>query len=133
MSYENKSNLSTDSNLGHNLGSGSGSGSHASGSGSAPMTMVYTNEQSKHHPQPLVNNQYVTYQQTIYKVPKFEFPKIRYDYGLPDYNRVYVDRSIYNPHINPYKIRDDRISQFFIGSATVLGLFLLYRILDKNK
>jgi hypothetical protein len=127
MSYENQTNLSAESNLGHNLGKGdTGSGSHSS----SPMTMVYTNEQPKHHPQPPVNNQYITYQQTTLEIPRFEYPKFRYDYGWPDYSYtrpLYIEK-----YPNPYR-EDDRISQFFIGSVTVVGLFILYRILDKHK
>ena len=134
MSYENH--LQTDKNLGHsnlghspstNLGNPS---SPANEVASAPISMVYTNQQQHHKPP--VNNQYITYQHTTMEIPRFEYPKFRYDYGWPDYSYtrpLYVER-----YPNPYKVReDDRISQFFIGSATVVGLFILYKILEKNK
>ena len=68
--------------------------------------------------------------------PNFQLPKFDYNYGWPDYKPsepIYKDRSqLYSP--SPCKIRDDdRISQFFFGSLTVVGLFIVYRILEKNK
>jgi hypothetical protein len=70
------------------------------------------------------------YPETVIKFPKFEFPKINYDYALPEYNYKKKEE-IYYP--NPYKFHDDSVSKFFIGSITVVGLFILYRILEKNK
>jgi hypothetical protein len=117
MSYEN------DKDLGNiNLGKSES----VAKSESIPIKMVYTNPQ-------IPNQQHVNVNyNTIYEIPRFEYPKFRYDYGWPDYSYtrpLYVER-----YPNPYKVReDDRISQFFIGSATVVGLFILYKILEKNK
>ena len=105
------------------------------GSNSGRMGLVYTQEQSRGHPMqhhmqqdhPPQMNQTNYYQQTTY-----EFPKLRYDYAIPQYQYpVYERSSLYYP--SPYRIHDDRISQFFIGSVTVMGLFILYRLLEKNK
>ena len=81
----------------------------------------------------LENNSNLSYKLSKYKLPKFD-----YTYGWPDYNTkcrypVNYDRSLfYSP--SPYKIRkDDPISHFFLGSFTVVGLFIIYRILEKNK
>ena len=111
-----------------------------SGSPSGRMGLVYTQEQSQEH-QPhhmqhhmqqdhhqLPMNQTNYYQQTTY-----EFPKFRYDYAIPDYPYPLYERSSELYYPSPYRIQDDRISQFFIGSVTVMGLFILYRLLEKNK
>lgn len=89
------------------------------------------NNHDYHHPV----NQHITYQQTIYEMPNDNhFYHQWFRYGWPDYGRIYRNDIYYDDvYPNPYQVRDDRISQFFIGSATVIGLFILYRILDKNK
>jgi len=122
MSYENvinpDANLGRHENLGNSLGHTLGKDNDIGPPASEPQK------------QPV----YFNYQQTILKMPKFEIPKFRYDYGFPEYNRTFIKETErdYN-YPSPYKVRDDRISQFFIGSATVVGLFILYRILEKNK
>lgn len=120
-----------------NLGTGyanSPAGALASSENIPSMGLVYSHP-SQPQPESKPINQHITYQQTIYQTPQHDFPKY-YNHG-PEYGRntVYIDRSsLYNPYyLNPYRIHDDRISQFFIGSATVVGLFILYRILEKNK
>uniref|UniRef100_A0A6C0HYI2 Uncharacterized protein n=1 Tax=viral metagenome TaxID=1070528 RepID=A0A6C0HYI2_9ZZZZ len=124
MSYKNESIDKNIANLGKEHSDiVSTAGSHSE---SGPVKMVYTNSQN--HP-PINNN---IYNNTIIEIPRFEYPKFRYDYGWPDYSYtrpLYIER-----YPNLYKVRDDdRISQFFIGSVTVVGLFILYRILEKNK
>jgi len=110
--------------------------------GGPPMGLVYSqNEKPNSHPNGHSNNshhqvnQHITYQQTIYEVPNDNrFYHQWFRYGWPDYGRIYRNDPYYDDvYPNPYKVKDDRISQFFIGSATVVGLFILYRILDKNK
>ena len=38
----------------------------------------------------------------------------------------------YGEPMNRFAIGDDKISQFFIGSFTVVGLFVLYRFMNKK-
>jgi hypothetical protein len=38
----------------------------------------------------------------------------------------------YGRHMNRFSVGDDKISQFFIGSFTVVGLFVLYRFMHKK-
>jgi hypothetical protein len=38
----------------------------------------------------------------------------------------------YDDPMNRFAIGDDKISQFFIGSFTVVGLFVLYRFMNKK-
>jgi hypothetical protein len=73
------------------------------------------------------------YKQTVVQqhTTILNMPNFRYDYGLPNYPNY--DRTYVYDHPSPYKIHDDNISKFFIGSVTVVGLFILYRILEKNK
>jgi len=127
----------TNTNLGNGYASmSSPAGAMSSSSDNIPsMGLVYSHP-SQPQPESKPMNQQITYQQTIYQTSQHDFPK-HHNHGWPEYGRstIYVDRaSLYNPYyLNPYRIHDDRISQFFIGSATVIGLFILYRILEKNK
>jgi len=146
MSHENSHQNLGHQNLGHqNLGNGNQQDtiSISQSSPVAPMGLVYSApQQQQSHQQPPIHqhiiqqppiHQHFNYQQTTYEVPRYQFPKIRYDYGWPDYNQTVYDRSVLY-YQNPYKLKDDdRISQFFIGSVTVVGLFILFRILEKNK
>jgi len=38
----------------------------------------------------------------------------------------------YGEPVNRFSVGDDKISQFFIGSFTVVGLFVLYRFMNKK-
>lgn len=143
MSYE-KNNVLSDTNLGKGQTDVSTSTMHTINSPIAPMGLVYSHPQqptivqnppvaqSPSIAQPPI--QYVNYQHTTFEIPRVQLPKFWYDHALPDYNRrvIYDQSLLYYP--NPYKMReDDRISQFFIGSVTVIGLFIMFRILEKNK
>ena len=119
-----------------NLGNGYPTGAMSSSDNIPSMGLVYSHPQPESNKPPI--NQHITYQQTIYQTPQHnghEYSK--HHNHWPEYGRstIYVDRSsLYDPYyLNPYRIHDDRISQFFIGSATVVGLFILYRILEKNR
>jgi hypothetical protein len=60
------------------------------------------------------------------------------DENEPPFKQLYNDRQIYsNPTLaqspeDPFSLGNDVIKTFYIGSITVVGLYILYKILNKR-
>jgi len=50
---------------------------------------------------------------------------------LYDAGNIYSEGPLVTPKENPFSLGKDPIKTFYIGSVTVVGLFILYRILTK--
>jgi hypothetical protein len=50
--------------------------------------------------------------------------------GFEPNSETATEYSEYGP--NRFSVGDDKISQFFVGSFTVVGLFILYRFMSKK-
>ena len=58
-------------------------------------------------------------------------PKTKKKEGFESLSPTGIDDA-YEMPINRFSIGDDKISQFFIASFTVVGLFVLFRFMNKK-
>lgn len=81
--------------------------------------------QQSHHPHPSIRHEY-SYEHHHYYP---HHAAVTGNYYYDDYPYRY--RKIYAP--SPFLLGDNSVNSFFMGSVTVMGLFLLYRMMEKVK